>query len=106
MIVIGVTCDGHVITTEGCVLVADTVEQWHEHWQGMQIGGQAVLLATIDAAALTPSFPIAEWGKGRSPVNSARDSLARARDAAAVVWRELQRELGEHPATDAEPAPE
>ena len=103
MIVIGVTGDGRAITTRGYVLVADTVDQWHEHWQGMHIGGQPVVPVTIDVAALTPSFPMSEWGNGRSPVDPARDSLLRARDAAAVVWRELQRELGEHQESGPEP---
>lgn len=94
MIVIGVTADGRAVTTEGYVLVADNVQQWHEHWQGMKIGGEPVVPVTVDVAALTPSYPIAEWGRCRSPVRAADDALRRAQDAAVIVLHELQRELG------------
>lgn len=105
MITIGVTGDGRAVTTAGYLLVADNAEQWHEHWQGAKIHGQPVMPVSVDVAAITPSFPIAEWGKGRSPVDTARDSIARARDAAVIVLHELQRELGEHPPTELPPPP-
>jgi hypothetical protein len=105
VITIGVTTDGRAITVPGgYVLVADNVEQWREHWQDMKIRGEAVQVVTVDVAALTPSFHITEWVKGKNPVNPARDSLARARASAAIVLHELQRELGEHP--DAATVPE
>lgn len=101
MITIGVTTDGNAITVPGgYVLVADNVEQWQDHWQHIKIKGQTVLLVTVNVAALTPSFHITEWAKGKTPVDAARDSLARARNAAVIVLHELQRELGEHPDAD------
>jgi hypothetical protein len=105
VITIGVTGNGTIVTVPGgYVLVADNVDQWHEHWQGIEIKGKPVMPVSVDVAALTPSYPIAEWGKGRMPIDAARDSLARARDAAAIVLHELQRELGDHPDADGSPA--
>lgn len=100
MITIGVDGRGHVVTTNGYILVADTEQQWHEHWQGIKIHGQPVMPVTVDVAAVTPSFPIAEWGRGQSPVDVAHDSIARARDAVVIAPHELQRELGQHPESD------
>jgi hypothetical protein len=101
VITIGVTGHGKVVTIPGgYVLAADNVEQWHEHWQGMKIKGEPVMPVSVDVAALTPSYPITEWAKGKMPVDAGRDSLARARDAAVIVLRELQRELGAHTESD------
>lgn len=93
MVVIGVTESGRALTIDGYVLAATSVEQWHEHFQHAKIDGHPVRPVTVAVAALSPSFPIEQWAKGKTPNSAASDALRRAHDAAAVVVAELQHEL-------------